>query len=87
VAGLQTEPRGHGQRPARAERDFDLQRALEVYYVEIDGRTALDADPRRGKAEGHVFVLRGTVEATVGGTSRAMQADHEIRFPANCPHA
>ena len=65
---------------------FDPQRALEVYYVEIDPGVTLDADPHQGSTQEHVFVLRGPIDVTVDRTTYSVQTEHEIRFPANCPH-
>ena len=65
---------------------FDPQRALEVYYVEIDPGVSLDADPHQGNTEEHVFVSRGPIEVTVDRKTYTVQTEHELRFPANCPH-
>jgi transcriptional regulator with XRE-family HTH domain len=65
---------------------FDPQRALEVYYVEIDPGVTFHADPHQGNTQEHVFVLRGPIDVTVDRTTYTVQAEHEIRFPANCPH-
>ena len=65
---------------------FDPQRALEVYYVEIDPGVTLYADPHPTHTKEHVFVQRGSMDVTVDRTTYAVQAEHEIRFPANCPH-
>jgi transcriptional regulator with XRE-family HTH domain len=65
---------------------FDPQRALEVYYVEIDPGVSLDAEPRQGNTQEHVFVQRGPIEVTVEHTTHTVQTKHEIRFPANCSH-
>ena len=65
---------------------FDPQHALEVYYVEIDPGVTLNAEPHQGNTAEHVFVLRGPIDVTVERTTHAVQTEHEIRFPANCPH-
>ena len=66
---------------------FDPQRALEVYYVEIDPGVSLAADPHQGNTKEHVFVPQGPIEVTVDRARHTVQAEHEIRFPANCSHA
>ena len=65
---------------------FDPQRALEVYYVEIDPGVSLDADPHQGNTQEHVYILRGSIEVTVDRTTQTVEAEHEVRFPANRPH-
>jgi XRE family transcriptional regulator, regulator of sulfur utilization len=65
---------------------FDPQRALKVYYVEIDPGISLNADPHQGNTQEHVFVLHGPIEVTVDDTTQTVQTEHEIRFSANCPH-
>ena len=65
---------------------FDPQHALKVYYVEIDSGVTLHADPHQGNTQEHVFVPRGPISVTVDRTTQMVQAEHEIRFPANCPH-
>jgi len=65
---------------------FDPQRPFEVYYVEIDPGTTLDAEPHQVNAEEHVFVLRGRMGITVDAKSHAIDQSQFISFAANCPH-
>ena len=65
---------------------FDPQRPFEVYYVEIDPRTTLDAEPHQGNAEEHVFVLQGQIGITVGEEFHPVDQGHFISFSANGPH-
>jgi quercetin dioxygenase-like cupin family protein len=79
----------HVVRPGRKggdEHRFDPQHTLEVYYVEIGSGVSLDADPHQGNTQEHVFVLNGPIEVSVDCTTQTVQTEHEIRFPANCPH-
>ena len=65
---------------------FDPERSLEIYYVEIDPGTALDAEPHQGNAQEYVFVVRGEIEIAVGETRYAVDGAHMLRFEANCAH-
>ena len=65
---------------------FDPERAFEVYYVEIEPGTALDAEPHLGNAEEHVFVLKGQVKISVAGQSFTVGRENFISFQANCVH-
>ena len=65
---------------------FDPERAFEVYYVEIDPGTVLDAEPHQGNAEEHVFVFQGQIEITIGNESFPVRRESFISFQANQPH-
>ena len=65
---------------------FDPERSFEIYYVEIDPGTALDAEPHQGNAKEYVFVTRGEIEITVDDQCYAVDGDHLISFLANCTH-
>jgi transcriptional regulator with XRE-family HTH domain len=65
---------------------FDPERSLEVYYVEIDPGTTLDAEPHQGNAKEFVFVMRGKIDITVDDTRHAVDGTHFMSFVANCPH-
>ena len=77
---------GPGGTQQEGPQPLDPQRALEVYYVEIDPGASLDADPHQGNTQEHVYVHSGAIEVIVDRTTHIVQAEHEIRFPANCPH-
>ena len=66
---------------------FDPERSFEVYYVEIDPGTTLDAEPHRGNAQEVVLVQRGTIEITVGEVCHTVDDEHYISFLANCSHS
>jgi len=65
---------------------FDPERAFEVYYVEIEPGTVLDAEPHQGNAEEHVFVLKGQIEISVAGERFTVHQETFISFQANCDH-
>ncbi len=65
---------------------FDPERPFEIYYVEIDPGTTLEADPHEGNAEEYVFVTQGAIDITVDETCHVVNSDHYISFLANCPH-
>jgi transcriptional regulator with XRE-family HTH domain len=65
---------------------FDPQRPFEIYYVEIDPGTTLDAEPHQGNTEEHVFVLRGKIDITVSDRCYAVDHSHFVSFFANCVH-
>ena len=65
---------------------FDPERSFEIYYVEIDPGTSLDAEPHNGIPEEYVFVLQGRIDITVDGEEFTVKRDHFISFLANCPH-
>ena len=65
---------------------FDPERSFEVYYVEIDPGTTLDAEAHQGDAKEYLFVVRGRVDITVGDTCHAVDRDHFISFLADRPH-
>ena len=65
---------------------FDPDRSFEIYYVEIDPGTSLDAEPHNGIPEEYVFVMQGRIDITVDGEVFKVEQDHFISFLANCPH-
>ena len=65
---------------------FDPHRPFEIYYVEIDPETTLNADPHQGNAEEHVFILQGRMGITVGNRRHTVNQDHFISFAADCGH-
>ena len=65
---------------------FDPKRSFEIYYVEIDPGTTLDAEPHQGNAEEHVFVLQGRIDITVADKCYTVDHDHFLSFLANCAH-
>lgn len=65
---------------------FNPERAFEVYYVEIEPGTVLDAEPHQGNAEEHVFVVKGQIEISVADTSFNVGQENSISFQANCVH-
>jgi len=81
---LKTESPGHRLYPIVP---FDPERSFEVYYVEIDPGTTLDAENHRGSAQEIVLVRRGTIEITVGEVRHTVDDEHFISFLANCPHS
>jgi transcriptional regulator with XRE-family HTH domain len=65
---------------------FNPKRSFEVYYVEIEPGTVLDAEPHQGNAEEHIFVVEGQIEITVGNESFDVRRENFISFQANCVH-
>ena len=65
---------------------FDPERSFEIYYVEIDPGTTLDAEPHQGNAKEYVFVVRGEINITVDDKAYSVDSDHMISFLANCSH-
>jgi transcriptional regulator with XRE-family HTH domain len=65
---------------------FDPHRPFEIYYVEIDPETTLNADPHQGNAEEHVFILQGQMGITVGKRRHTVNQDHFMSFAADCVH-
>lgn len=65
---------------------FDPQRPFEIYYVEIDPGTTLDAEPHQGNTEEHVFVLQGKIDITVSDRCYTVDHSHFVSFFANCVH-
>ncbi len=65
---------------------FDPERSFEMYYVEVDSGTTLDAEPHHGLPEEYVFVYQGRLEITVDDEPFTVETDHFISFQANCPH-
>jgi transcriptional regulator with XRE-family HTH domain len=65
---------------------FDPERAFEMYYVEIDPGTKLNAEPHQGNAEEHVFVLSGQIQITVAEERFKVNHENFISFRANCDH-
>ncbi len=65
---------------------FSPERSFETYYVELDSKTSLDAEPHQGNAEEHVFVLSGQIEITVGKEEFCVEQENFISFQANCAH-
>ncbi len=65
---------------------FDPERSFEIYCVEIDPETTLDAEPHQGNAEEYVFVVQGKIDITVEDKCYAVDSDHFISFSADCFH-
>ena len=65
---------------------FDPERSFEIYYVEIDPGTTLEAEPHNGVPEEYVFVYQGEIEITVAGNCFTVERDQFITFLADCPH-
>lgn len=65
---------------------FDPDRSFEIYYVEIDPGSSLQAEPHHGLPQEYVFVFQGCLELTVDGKIFTVEADHFITFQANYPH-
>jgi transcriptional regulator with XRE-family HTH domain len=65
---------------------FNPERSFEIYYVEIELGTVLDAEPHQGNAEEHVFVLDGQIVVTVAEEQFTVDRENFISFQANCPH-
>lgn len=66
---------------------FDPQRTFEIYYLEIDPNTKLNADPHHGTPEEYIFVFRGAIDITVDGDLFTVTTDQFISFRANCTHS
>ena len=64
----------------------DAQRPFEIYYVEIDPGTTLNAEPHQGNAEEHVFVLQGAIDITVNDRRYTVDRSHFTSFFADCVH-
>jgi XRE family transcriptional regulator, regulator of sulfur utilization len=65
---------------------FDPERSFEIYHVEIDPGTALDAEPHQGNAKEYVFVVQGQIDITVDDKCYEVDDDHYLSFLANCSH-
>ncbi len=65
---------------------FGPERSFEVYYVEIDPETTLDAEAHQGNAEGYVFVVQGKIDITIEDRCYAVDSDHFINSLANRSH-
>ena len=65
---------------------FSPERSFELYYVEIEPQTALEADPHQGNAEEHVFVLKGQIEITTESETHQVASESFISFQANHAH-
>lgn len=65
---------------------FSPHRPFEIYYVEIDPDTSLDAEPHQGSAEEHVFVLQGQLHVTVGSSRHTVTGQSFVSFDAQATH-
>jgi len=65
---------------------FDPERGFEVYYVEIDAGSSLEAEPHLGNTEEHVFLTKGRLQITVKGESYRLRAQEYLSFDADTQH-
>ena len=65
---------------------FDPHRPFEIYYLEMDPQTSVDADPHSDNAEEHMFVIQGQMEITVNDRCHTVSQDQFMSFAADCVH-
>ena len=66
---------------------FEPDRKFEIYHVEIEKGSRLEAEGHRGDVEEYIFVSSGTLNLVIGETEYRIQKDHSIRFKATGRHA
>ncbi|MDC7219484.1 MAG: XRE family transcriptional regulator [Spirochaetales bacterium] len=65
---------------------FSPEKAFEIYYVEIDKNTQLNAESHGGNAEESVFILEGELTIAVSDEEHSIKANEYITFNANQSH-
>ena len=84
-----------GEKPLTAEAEhyrlfplipFEPQQSFETYYVEIDPGTGFLGEPHEGNVLEYVFVLKGTLQVSVGGDNYEINESEFLQFQANCSH-
>jgi len=65
---------------------FDPERGFEVYYVEIDAGSSLEAQPHLGNSEEYVFLTKGRLQITLEGESYRLRAQEYLSFDADTEH-
>lgn len=66
---------------------LDASRAFEVYYIEIDPKGGLRAEPHPPATQEIITVFAGILELTIGEREETLPAGTSIRFHADVGHA
>lgn len=65
---------------------FSPEQAFETYYFEIDPGTVFHGEPHQGNVQEYLFVTRGSLRLSLGGTDYLINAGEFLHFAANAPH-
>lgn len=65
---------------------FDADRRFEMYYLEIDAGSFLDAEPHPEGTQEFITVFSGTLKIMVAGDVLTVNTKNSVRFLADCPH-
>lgn len=65
---------------------FDSKRRFELFYIEIDAGSYLDAEPHPTGAQEFITVFSGELTLTVSGEVFRLHQGCAFRFQADCPH-
>ena len=65
---------------------FDPHQSFETYYFELDPETVSSGEPHQGDIYEYVFVIKGTLEVSIGGKTFKINENEFLKFEANQPH-
>ena len=66
---------------------LDDSRPFEVYYIEIDPKGRLRAEPHPPATQEIITVFSGTLELSIGERKETLSAGKSVRFHADVEHA
>lgn len=65
---------------------FDNERRFEVYYIELDFGSVLEAEAHAPGTQEFITVFSGCLEVTVNGATLSAEDGGALRFKADLPH-
>lgn len=65
---------------------FDSKRRFEIFYIEIEAGSHLQAEPHPIGAQEFMTVFSGELTVTVNGEAFCIKKGCAFRFRADCPH-
>lgn len=65
---------------------YDSSRRFEIYYIELDPKSSLEAEPHPEGVQEFVTVFDGSLTVTAGGEVISLGCGQAARFRADRPH-
>lgn len=65
---------------------FDPHQGFETYYFELDPGAIFKGEPHKGNIHEYVFVIKGTLQITIAGTSFTIKENEFLQFKADQAH-
>ena len=65
---------------------FDSERRFEIFYIELDAASRLEAEPHPVGTQEFITVFSGRLEVRVNNEKFSIATGGALRFKADCPH-